>query len=108
MKNKSFLPLSTVLVLPGVYAITRWFMIDATSKGKEMSEMEALYTSVLPFFQYSFAYQKLVLLALASAALYFILQNRTLVRDSFLRRSWRRLVLVLALLEIFFLLFAMM
>lgn len=108
MKNRSYLPFSTVLVLPGAYAITRWFMIDATSKGKEMSEMEALYTSVLPFFQSSFVYQKLVLLALASAGLYFILRNRTLVRDSLLRRSWRRLVLIAALLEIFFLLFAMM
>lgn len=108
MKNRSFLPVSTALVIPGAYAITRWFMIDAASKGREMSEMEALYTSVLPFFQSSFAYQKLVLLALASAGLYLILQNRTLVRDSFLRRSWRRLVLIMALLEIFFLLFAMM
>lgn len=108
MKNRYFLALASALVLPGAYAITRWFLIDGYSKGKKMDEMESLYTAVLPFFQSSFAIQRLILLILASAGLYFVLMNHTLIRDSFLRRTWRRGVLILALLEIFFLLFAMM
>lgn len=108
MKNRDFLALSAVLVSPGAYGITSWFLIDAHSKGKKMSEMEGLYAHVLPVFQSSFATQRWILLGLALAALYFVLRNRTLIRDSFLRRIFRKTIMLVALLEGFFLLFSMM
>lgn len=108
MKNRDFLALSAVLVSPGAFAIANWFVIDAHSKGKKMSEMESLYSHVLPVFQSSFATQRWILLGLALAALYFVLRNRTLIRDSFLRRLFRKTILLVAMLEAFFLLFSMM
>jgi hypothetical protein len=108
MKNRDFLALSALLVSPGAYAITSWFLIDAQSKGKKMSEMEELYSHVLPVFQSSFAAQRWILLGLALAALYFVLRNRTLIRDSFLRRLFRKTIMLVAMLEVFFLLFSMM
>lgn len=108
MKNRDFLALSAVLVSPGAYAISSWFLVDAQSKGKEMSEMEGLYAHVLPVFQSSFATQRWILLVLALTALYFVLRNRTLIRDSFWRRLFRKTIMLVAMLEAFFLLFSMM
>lgn len=108
MKNRDFLALSAVLVSPGAYAITSWFLIDAQSKGKKMSEMEGLYAHVLPVLQSSFTTQRWILLGMALIALYFVLRNRTLIRDSMLRRVFRKTIMVLAMLEAFFLLFSMM
>lgn len=108
MKNRDFLAVSAVLVSPGAYAIINWFLIDAHSKGKKMSEMESLYAHVLPVFQSSFAAQRWILLGMALVALYFVLRNRTLIRDSFLRRVFRKTIMVVAILEAFFLLFSMM
>lgn len=108
MKNRDFLAVSAILVSPGAYAISSWFLIDAHSKGKKMSEMEGLYADVLPVFRSSFATQRWILLALAFTALYFVLRNRTLIRDSFLRRLLRKTILLVAMVEAFFLLFSMM
>jgi hypothetical protein len=108
MKNRDFLALSALLVSPGAYAITSWFLIDAQSKGKKMSEIEGLYAHVLPVFQSSFATQRWILLGLALTALYFVLRNRTLIRDSFWRRLFRKTIMLVAMLEAFFLLFSMM
>lgn len=90
MKNKAGLALSFILIVPGVYAIINWFILDATSPPKTMET----YRSILGFPEISFTKQILILLLMGMTGFY--ISARSKEYDSGFLRGLRIVLLIVS------------
>ena len=102
MKNKAGLVLSFILTAPGVYAITRWFMLDASASKPTMDA----YKSVLGFPEISFTKQIGTLLVMGIAGVYIAASSKD--DDSGVLRGIRIALLLLGFATCSMLAFSLM
>ncbi len=102
MKNRISLALAILLITPGVYAICRWFMMDAGSPKASMLS----YRSVLGLPEISFSKQVLGLLLLGMTGVYIAARSKN--REKGMLYWVRILLLVVGAAECSMLAFSLM
>lgn len=88
MKNKIGLAVALVLIAPGLYAICRWFMLDAGSQKASI----LTYRSVFGLSEISFSKQILGLLLLGIAGFYIAARSKDRDAGAF---HWARIFLLI-------------
>lgn len=95
-----------LFLLPGAYAISNWFLLDARNEDKSLTEMGELYTKVLPLSGFTFKQQ--IYLLLAFALLAFMIAARNTHNPSGVWLVFRTLLIILASAEMMMLGFSLM
>ncbi len=106
MKKTISLWVAFLFLLPGIYAITNWFLLDARNEDKSLAEMGVLYKQVLPLAGFTFTQQ--IYLLLGFALFGFILAARNSTSPPDLWMVFRTLLIILASVEMMLLGFSLM